>query len=451
MKHLSDMPRIKKIQWSILTKFVFTIGWVVTVTSFSVLTYKLYYKNHSPDRPSKFWTKPLPDNASSCTSEPANPFYHNPATHSHGMFDSSRQFQSHMFAIVADSWESISTGPLCLGSQTSVDRLHHVAELASTWSGPISISVFVPDTELSVASTYIRFLRYCLPAVANQVTFHLVYPTNHPGLLEDQDFGNTLLDCDQPKVILEQVIKYHTKTNKTSWREKNPYPQNLLRNIAKSGCQTNFTYIPDIDMVPGYSDMSRDLEDFLRRQEELVSVCLNCAYVIPTYEISPLANNLPRDKNDLVYFIKKGKARYFHKKVWKLNQQSSNLSKWERIPKQEKMNIAYKVDKFIFFYEPVYIARANAPPFDERFVGYGMTRNTQAYEMHMAGYSFHVLNNAFSSHWGFQSAAYPEWRKKQIKGNEKRFKGFEKEIKVRYTVAVSKTTSSVPNLYKLGK
>ena len=25
--------------------------------------------------------------------------------------------------------------------------------------------------------------------------------------------------------------------------------QNLLRNQAKAGCQTNFTYIPDIDMV----------------------------------------------------------------------------------------------------------------------------------------------------------------------------------------------------------
>jgi hypothetical protein len=28
-------------------------------------------------------------------------------------------------------------------------------------------------------------------------------------------------------------------------------------------------------------------------------------------------------------------------------------------------------------YEPIYVAKADAPYFDERFIGYGMTRNTQ--------------------------------------------------------------------------
>ena len=39
--------------------------------------------------------------------------------------------------------------------------------------------------------------------------------------------------------------------------------------------------------------------------------------------------------------------------------------------------MAYKVDKYIFKYEPLYVARADTPPFDERFIGFGMTRNTQ--------------------------------------------------------------------------
>ena len=34
-----------------------------------------------------------------------------------------------------------------------------------------------------------------------------------------------------------------------SWRESYPYPQNLLRNVAKSGCPTNYTYIPDIGQL----------------------------------------------------------------------------------------------------------------------------------------------------------------------------------------------------------
>ena len=42
--------------------------------------------------------------------------------------------------------------------------------------------------------------------------------------------------------------------------------QNLLRNAAKSGCQTNYTYIPDIDMVPTPT-MDLQLEQFLATPE----------------------------------------------------------------------------------------------------------------------------------------------------------------------------------------
>ena len=41
------------------------------------------------------------------------------------------------------------------------------------------------------------------------------------------------------------------------------------------------------------------------------------------------------------------------------------------------MAVAYKVDKYLFKYEPLYVAKADSPPFDERFIGFGMTRNTQ--------------------------------------------------------------------------
>ena len=36
-----------------------------------------------------------------------------------------------------------------------------------------------------------------------------------------------------------------------------------------------------------------------------------------------------------------------------------------------------RVEKYIFKYEPLYVARAETPQFDERFIGFGMTRNTQ--------------------------------------------------------------------------
>jgi len=34
------------------------------------------------------------------------------------------------------------------------------------------------------------------------------------------------------------------------WRESFAYPQNLLRNLAKSNCQTEYSVVPDVDMIP---------------------------------------------------------------------------------------------------------------------------------------------------------------------------------------------------------
>jgi hypothetical protein len=40
-----------------------------------------------------------------------------------------------------------------------------------------------------------------------------------------------------------------------------------------------------------------------------------------------------------------------------------------------------QIPKYVFRYEPLYVARANTPLFDERFVGFGMTRNSQVRQM----------------------------------------------------------------------
>ena len=51
----------------------------------------------------------------------------------------------------------------------------------------------------------------------------------------------------------------------------------------------------------------------------------------------------------------------------------------------------------------------------------------------MAGYSFYLLNNAFTNHWGFQSLkTRPQWRARQQEQNNKRFDEFAREVTARY-------------------
>jgi len=110
------------------------------------------------------------------------------------------------------------------------------------------------------------------------------------------------------------------------------------------------------------------------------------------------------------------------------------LKRWEGINETDQLGIAYKVEKYIFKYEPLYVARADTPQFDERFIGFGMTRNTQVYEMYVAGYTFHVLNNAFTNHRGFQTiGTRPQWRAKQQEMNNKKFDEFAREVSARYS------------------
>jgi len=81
-----------------------------------------------------------------------------------------------------------------------------------------------------------------------------------------------------------------------------------MRNIAKSGCQTEYTFVPDIDMIPN-EGMDLMLESFFSKKP----VCEKCAFVVPVYEIHSSATNMPRNKSELQQFVKKGQARQFHK------------------------------------------------------------------------------------------------------------------------------------------
>ena len=97
-----------------------------------------------------------------------------------------------------EEWSKLSKErQVCLGAQTSLDRLHQLVEMArysssapehlsicSTckhnlplqievslqyaryWSGPMSIAVFAPAEELPLALHYIDYLRRCQPSIA---------------------------------------------------------------------------------------------------------------------------------------------------------------------------------------------------------------------------------------------------------------------------------------------
>lgn len=52
--------------------------------------------------------------------------------------------------------------------------------------------------------------------------------------------------------------------------------------------------------------------------------------------------------------------------------------RWQAdLTETDEVKISHSVTNFEFLYEPFFVAADNNPPHDERFVGYGYTRNTQ--------------------------------------------------------------------------
>ena len=58
---------------------------------------------------------------------------------------------------------------VCLGAQTTADRLFWLLDTIETWSAPISISVFTPGHEYHVTHLYVSYLRRCSERIRNQV------------------------------------------------------------------------------------------------------------------------------------------------------------------------------------------------------------------------------------------------------------------------------------------
>ncbi|KAJ8976729.1 hypothetical protein NQ317_004280 [Molorchus minor] len=327
------------------------------------------------------------------------------------------------YAVLNDLYQT------CLATQSSIEKIVSIIEVASHWNGPISLATFAASKEeLNLLLLYILYLRKCDTRIRDQVSFHLaVAKEGRPKRYEVDAAKLSEMDCYNPVREL-QLLSRHLQKGGNKWRAKLPYPQNHLRNLARKNCQSKFVFLTDVDIVPS-KGMAESLDVFLSK-----SVCKeNCAYVVPTYELDERVV-FPPNKTELIRLANKGLARPFHHKVFIYNQYATNFTRWQKaVGRGPDVHISHPVTNFEFLYEPFYIAPDTVPPHDERFIGYGYTRNSQVYEMFVAGYEFVVLSPIFTCHWGMQvKRTRPPWREHQNNLNRKLFDGFKKEIFARY-------------------
>lgn len=356
-----------------------------------------------------------------------------------GRWDSRRLYKMFDSVVVGSEYPTLSeTYLVSIATQSSIEKLYSLVQVAHYWTGPISVAVFTAgDEDFLVFQRYLTYLRKCYAPVRDRVTFSVAVPKDRPVVAQPRFVELTEdEDCLKPEATLSRFMEGISKAQ-TSWKTKNVYPQNHLRNLARKNCQTEYVFLTDVDIIPS-SNFANLLNEFLKSSE-----CKKCAYVVPTFELDTRVR-FPQNKSELVRLANKGLARPFHQKVFIHNQYATNFTRWSwdvslshggdsDTVKSGKVYVSHEVTNFEFFYEPFYVARDTVPAHDERFMGYGYTRNTQVYEMYVAGYEFLVLSPIFTGHWGLQTKkGRPAWRERQNSMNRKLFEAFKKEVFARY-------------------
>ncbi|GAB6020488.1 Beta-1,4-glucuronyltransferase 1 [Chamberlinius hualienensis] len=377
------------------------------------------------------------------------------------VLDSSGEFRIIDLLVHSDGFRSQkdSYADVTLVTQCSFGRLPHLVTLSQHWNGPISVAVFATKGDLVDALVSIAELRQCFPTIRHNTTFHLVYPLSHHRHHHLQELVNLVIlkwsssststtltseYCEKfslsnkrsTKIDSNNIIQYDAVVPSlaTNYEIKDgvPYPNNLLRNVARRNALTEFFFLIDVDMVPSenlhhdflvFAESNRLLSD-VKRDDKTV-------YVVPAFEAREEVR-VPTNKKDLLTLIDSLNARPFYFELcWKC-QKHTDYDAWQREPITPHLKVVFEV-LWKDPWEPFYIARNSVPLYDERFKQYGFNRISQVCELHVAGYRFSVLNNAFLIHSGLKTV--DSFHKKKDEDQERNrllFRQFKSELKEKY-------------------
>lgn len=307
----------------------------------------------------------------------------------------SGEYMIRMFYIDPLYFASWEYEDVTLATQCSANHLHHVVMLAERWSGPISVAVFGPNLDASFATDAILSMQACWPDIRKRVTFHLIYPAEHPADLAKSTGSIVYSDCEE----LRKIIHDFGGDDDLNYKNEIPYPHNVLRNAARKGSATEFVFLIDVDVMPSLN-IRDDFNKFATRHSLYSHMDDMVVFVVPVFEIQK-GYVCPNDKHELKKSCDLKEVRSFHEETCKWCHEPEQPQKWLQLPHSSRLDISFN-STWTKSWEPFYIGRRSVPLYDERFMVYGFDRIQQICELHAAGYKFSVLNNAFLVHDGWK-------------------------------------------------
>ncbi|XP_041366032.1 LARGE xylosyl- and glucuronyltransferase 1-like [Gigantopelta aegis] len=249
--------------------------------------------------------------------------------------------RTHLFYL--DYSHQPSDDDVTLVAQLSMDRLQMLEMICKHWQGPISISLYMSDTEAQ------QFLLYALSSetltARRNVGYHVVY--------KDGQF----------------------------------YPVNYLRNVALQQARTPYVFLSDIDFLPMYG-----LYEYLKKAAPMMELSVQKkALIVPAFETQRYRLSYPKSKTELLSMLDMGSLFTFRYHVWPKGHAPTNFAKWRTAT--TPYVVSWESD-----FEPYIVIRKDIPQYDKRFMGFGWNKVSHIMELDAQGYEFLVLPNAFIIH-----------------------------------------------------
>nr|CAD7430813.1 unnamed protein product [Timema monikensis] len=290
--------------------------------------------------------------------------------------------------------------------------------------GPISVSVFAEDQEVNDALRSIATLRNCYSTVRVNVSFHLVSPLSAG--------GRGGLYSAPPASLFRCDLAFTSGLQRRNYVGGKHFPNNLLRNVARKTSTAELVLVIDIDMLPS-ANLRQDFFNYATKNRLFGEALRDdkTVWVVPAFEVRETVAP-PRTKNELLKLMDKGDLRPFYIELcWKC-QVHTDYDTWQKEPPSPGISPLFEV-LWKDPWEPFYIARNSVPFYDERFKQYGFNRISQVCELHVAGYKFSVLNNAFLVHKGLKTAgSFHSDKDLDQERNRVLFRHFKLELREKY-------------------
>lgn len=314
----------------------------------------------------------------------------------------------------------------------SIDFFNFLPEVARYWEGPLSVSVFLVESQTQQLVNKLTQICMCLSDMS-KVSLHFVFPSDSmPKLPQiNQSNSENITNCD-----LRIPFSSSRSSNDTKRIDK-VYPINVCRNAARQASLTHYVMISDIELMPS-KNLASGFLDMLNKYTFDINSSRS-VFVVPIFEVEEDIS-IPRTKNELVKRVRKGTAVYFHRFVCPHCQKFPGIETWmEKFGDSVRPFLSVKREHPYHRWEPIYIGTKNDPLYCEDLTWEGLQdKMIQVLEMCLLRYKFIILDGAFLIHWpGIKkkssNKSTDSWRTPHILKNSKVYTQIVNKFRTKYS------------------